>query len=145
MNNIIIRNGVLNDYIAISKISRFELGYNNDVNLIKEQLQIILNSNDDIIFIAELNNQVVGFIHGSKYISLLGPKMINIMALAVDGNCQNMGIGRLLLNALEKWTILNKYSGIRLVSGIDRENAHCFYESMGYDLRKLQKNYIKYL
>ncbi|MDU7240267.1 MAG: hypothetical protein E6292_01645 [Clostridium sp.] len=47
------------------------------------------------------------------------------------------------MNKLEGIAREKKYSGIRLVSGIERENAHRFYERNGYIYRKEQKNFIK--
>ena len=48
-----------------------------------------------------------------------------------------------LLNQGEKWARENGAVGIRLCSGIERENAHKFYFANGYKENKIQKNLKK--
>jgi len=56
---------------------------------------------------------------------------------------RNNGVGSILINNLERRAKENGYSGIRLVSGFERLNAHRFYQKHGYDYRKDQKNFVK--
>ena len=69
--------------------------------------------------------------------------LINILGFVVKEEFRKIGIGNILINNLEKQAKENNYYVIRLVSGVDRVNAHRFYEKHGYINRKEQKNYIK--
>jgi len=74
---------------------------------------------------------------------LYSDSLINILGFVVKEKFRNTGVGNVLLEKLEYWVKDNGYSGIRLVSGFDRLNAHRFYERHGYINRKDQKNFIK--
>ncbi|MHB8963030.1 MAG: GNAT family N-acetyltransferase [Saccharofermentanales bacterium] len=65
------------------------------------------------------------------------------MALVVDKNYRNLGVGRQLMESAEQWARQTGSIGVRLVSGFSREEAHRFYIACGYHLRKEQKNFVK--
>ena len=67
----------------------------------------------------------------------------NILGLAVNPDFQGRGIGRKLMNKLEDYTVENNISFIRLNSAMKREEAHKFYEHIGYTCDKVQKRFIK--
>lgn len=46
---------------------------------------------------------------------------------------------------LEAWARDHAYPFIRLNSALHREDAHAFYQKLGYDGQKLQKRFIKEL
>lgn len=85
-----------------------------------------------------INNKVLSL----RYIEM-SEILIDILGFIVKKDFRNMGIGNLLINELELLAKNNNYSGSRLVSGYDRENAHKFYQKHGYVNIKDQKNFIK--
>lgn len=141
---IIVRESVLEDAKAINRLSEKELGYTHGEKETRKTLEWLLNHKEDGIFVAVDGTEVVGYIHGNYYVSLYAKKMSNIMGIAVNQTYQNQGIGRLLLKRLEQWTVDNGLSGVRLVSGETRTNAHQFYEHCGYAFSKKQMNYLKF-
>lgn len=137
-----IREISISDYKDIYLLNK-ELGYLYEEKKVKERIKYILENTNDIILVAYINNEVIGYIHGSQYELLYSDSLINILGFVVKESYRRMGIGRALIDKLEGFAKENRYSGIRLVSGINRENAHRFYEENGYIYRKEQKNFIK--
>lgn len=69
--------------------------------------------------------------------------MKNIMGIAVFSECKHSGIGKALLTKVEDWAKQAGASGIRLVSGANRTDAHAFYRKCGYTGDKQQINFKK--
>lgn len=143
--NITIRQCIINDYTSIWQINKEALGYDFPKDSTKINLEKSINSDREKIFIAEVNNLVVGYIHGEVYSILYMDKLINILGLAVLEDYQRMGIGRKLILSIESWAKSINAIGVRLNSGINRTNAHGFYRAMGYDNKKYQLRFIKNL
>jgi len=108
-----------------------------------ETLSIILNDETQVIFVAETENKVVGYIPLVNYDVIYADNFKNCLGLAVDNDYKRNGIGSALLKQAEIWAKENGAVGIRLCSGAERVNAHKFYESQGYEVTKLQKNLKK--
>ena len=122
------------DYSCIADIIRNDLGYKNssdsDVAL---RLNKIKNHTDYSTFIAEYDDTVVGFIgliRGHAY--EINEEYIRVASLAVKKKYQNKGIGSKLLEEAEKYAKNANAATIVLNSGIQRINAHDFYEKRGY-------------
>lgn len=130
------------DYKDIFKLNK-ELGYLYDIDKVKGRIEYILNSTKDKVFVAQCEGSVIGYIHGSPYELLFSDPMVNILGFVISEGYRGSGIGNKLIQALEEWASKNGFTGIRLVSGIDRVNAHRFYENHGYVNRKNQKNFVK--
>ena len=142
MNSIQIRQVVESDFQDICLLSK-ELGYECDEQKVKKRIKYILKNTKDIIFVAEQGDEVIGYIHGSPYELIFEDSLVNILGLVVKGQHRKLGVGGKLMEKLESWAKENGFSGVRLVSGADRLNAHKFYESHEYVYRKDQKNFIK--
>lgn len=102
-----------------------------------------LDDSREIVFIAEINNMVVGFVHAEKYDVLYYDTMVNILGLAVAEEYRHKGIGSLLLKAVEQWSEEKNIHFVRLNSGTTRVEAHKFYRTNGYRDDKEQKRFIK--
>lgn len=137
-----IRKVCISDYKDIYLLNK-ELGYLYEEEKVREKIKYIIENEKDIILVAYIDNNIVGYIHGSEYELLYSDSLINILGFVVKESYRKNGIGTALINKLEGIAREKKYSGIRLVSGIERENAHRFYERNGYIYRKEQKNFIK--
>ena len=71
--------------------------------------------------------------------------MANILGLAVAGDHQRCGFGKVLLNEAEQWARNNGIKILRLDSGMKRTSAHEFYRAMDLIDDKDQKRFIKWL
>ena len=96
-------------------------------------LDLMKSDNSYMLFVAEDNNQVVGFVSAVKLIGCIDSSYIEIGCLVVSDNYQKRGGGKLLLEYIES---LGKSNGIKnysITSGLHRKNAHKFYEHNGYE------------
>lgn len=142
MGQINVREIKITDYNDIYLLNQ-ELGYFYPIEKVKDRIAYITENTKDIILVAQQDNEVIGYIHGSPYELLYSDSLINILGFVVKEKYRNTGVGNVLINNLECWAKENGYSGVRLVSGFDRLNAHRFYQKHGYVNRKDQKNFIK--
>ena len=140
-----IRNVRPRDAQALVRICKTALKHETDSGTIKQRIEEL--SRNDSYYIAvyedDHDHRVLGFIQAEKYNLLYGGNGWNIIALAVDPEVQRQGIGKKLLNALEKKASDDRYSFIRLNCNIVRKEAHAFYQSMEYTCDKTQKRFIK--
>lgn len=132
-----VRRANAQDVAAICKISRDDLGYECNAELVFERLMELDNSRE-VVFVAEIDNIVVGYIHAEIYNLLYHETMVNILGIAVSFDYRRHGVGRSLLNHVENWAKELGIYVIRLNSGSTRKEAHAFYRTMGFDNEKEQ-------
>lgn len=139
-----LRKFQVSDHVDICKICNEALGYKCEKSLVKRRLEH-LDKEREMVFVAEVGAKVVGFIHVEKYKILYLESMVNILGLAVANNYQKQGIGRKLMEAAEQWAKENDIYTMRLNSGMNRKEAHQFYQALGFDEEKEQLRLVKYL
>ena len=144
MSDFIIRKIELKDAGELCKICSEEMGYECDPALVKSKIEK-LDSKREAVFVAEEESQLLGFIHVERYEVLDFESMANILGLAVKKDFQKQGLGKALLLAAENWAQENGIYLMRLNSGINRTDAHGFYEHLGYVSEKEQKRFVKNL
>lgn len=140
---IIIRECKVEDYMDIVLLNKNEMGYEYPAEDTKRQLEQLLNDSNHKIYVAIFADKTVGYIHANNYDLLYAPHLKNIMGIAVSSDFKRNGIGKILLNEVEKWAQDAGASGVRLVSGSTRTEAHAFYIKCGYTENKEQKNFKK--
>lgn len=92
-------------------------------------------SEDDryITFVAEADDRIVGLVSMVTAMAIGHPNgYTKINGLGVLPEYQNRGIGGMLLKRAEELAIENGTRYLGLASGFQREDAHTFYEHMGY-------------
>lgn len=141
--NFKIRNANPSDAEAIWKLNSEEMGYSYSLAATKAKLFKLLSDENHRIFVAVADGMIVGYIHANGYELLFAPSMRNVMAIAVSSNFKRKGIGRALLAEVEKWAVESGSTGVRLVSGETRTEAHEFYRKCGYVSNKKQLNFKK--
>lgn len=130
--NYVIRKATVHDAEAIHKLNCDEMGYDYPADKTEEKLKFLLDSTKDAVYVATVNDTVVGYIHANDYDLIYAPHMKNIMGIAVDSSYKHNGIGKALLQQVELWAKETGASGIRLVSGAGRTDAHAFYRKCGF-------------
>ena len=134
------------DAPEVAGICKAALGYDVDVESVKRQIEKLTNDKNQHIIIGyedEKTRKIIGFVHAQMYESFYSDIGLNILGLAVNPDFQGRGIGRKLMNKLEQYAVENRISFIRLNSAMKREEAHKFYEHIGYSCDKVQKRFIK--
>jgi hypothetical protein len=139
-----VREANVNDYIEICKISVDDLGYDCEPSLVKHRLEN-LDLGREVVFVADVDGKVVGYVHAEKFNTLYYKSMVNIQGLAVAKAYQRNGHAKALMNAVENWARENNIDLIRLNSGTIRTGAHEFYRAIGYGNEKTQIRFMKEL
>lgn len=142
--NFQIRECKIEDVNAIWNLNNIEMGYEYSIENTKDKLERLLKSDKDKIFVATVQNTVVGYVHANDYDVIYAPHMKNIMCIAVSSEYKKYGIGKAMLEEIEKWAKETGAFGVRLVSGSTRVGAHEFYRRCGYVGDKQQINFKKY-
>lgn len=138
-----IRPAKAEDANAIQKLA-VQLGYEVTVEDIATRLDWILAEQSHAIFVAEVDGEVFGFVHVREdSLTLLAKQRTEIEALAVDQEVRGRGFGKLLMKKAEEWASSRYFSLMRLRSSIKREEAHKFYEKLGYTNAKTSYLFTK--
>jgi len=110
-----------------------ELGYKTTSAEMNQRLKLILSDTGYRTFVADIDGQVCGMIgtltHASHEHNDLSGKII---ALVVSNKQRRSGIGRALIAAAEKDFAKRKVTRVSLTTRFTREQAHKFYETLGY-------------
>lgn len=78
--------------------------------------------------------EIVTVIGLQPMITLYYGRFIWVCDLVTDVNKRSKGYGEKLLSYIHKWANQNNYKSVALSSGLQRTDAHHFYENkMGYD------------
>lgn len=139
-----MRKADINDASVICRICTDDLGYECSEEFVSNRLKNIDGSRE-VVFAAEVDGTVVGYIHAEIYNTLYFASMINILGLAVSRDNRRQGVGRALITCAENWAKEQEINIVRLNSGSSRKEAHEFYRAMGYDNEKMQVRFLKNL
>ncbi len=138
-----IRQCKITDSKAIHDLNTKEMGYDYPEDKTKEKIANLLASDKDIIYVACVDETVIGYIHANDYDVIYSPHMKNIMGIAVSSGFKRNGVGKALLHSVELWAQATGAAGVRLASGSTRHGAHDFYKHCGYSGDKQQIRFIK--
>jgi N-acetylglutamate synthase-like GNAT family acetyltransferase len=114
------------------------LGYTVTEPAFSQRFETITHSSSDQLFVAEENNQVVGFIHVFIKDLLERETAAEIGGLVIDTNMQSKGAGKALVHAAEEWMEQHNCNRMVVKSNIIRKEAHGFYQHLGYEINKQQ-------
>ena len=84
-------------------------------------------------------NDIVAVIGFQPMITLYYGRFIWVCDLVTDVNNRSKGYGEKLLSYIHKWANENKYESVVLSSGLQRTDAHRFYEN------KMDYNKVSYV
>ncbi len=114
----------------------------NMLNFEKHYNKIKDNDNYYIVE-ASFEDKLVGTAMGCIITALDGNFMV-VENVIVSETLRGLGIGKMIMQELDRYAHSNNCEYSILVSSGFRKNAHKFYESMGYDddVRGFRKNYI---
>jgi GNAT superfamily N-acetyltransferase len=145
MSNCKIREALLTDSSQIAHLSD-QLGYPAEPVKVMERMTRIFSTRDNCIFVAETDDQkVVGWIHGFLTQLVESELRAEIGGLIVGQAQRNKGIGRALLEAVEKWAAERKAGQVSARCNVKRLESHQFYEKLGYRVAKTQMAFRKSL
>lgn len=132
--NIIIREIESKDYLSITAIWRDALGRlsASDEN-VAQTFEKMKGDRRYCTFVADMDGNVVGFATAVETLAIDQPNgYIKVNGLAVLPEFQHRGIGKMLMERVERLAEERNISLIGLASGFQRTDAHEFYEHLGY-------------
>jgi len=138
---IIIREMTANDATAVNALSK-QLGYPLSIGQTLQNINMILQSKDHTAFVAEYENEIVGWIGAAQAIMIEVMPHCEINGLVIDENHRGMGIGKLLINNVKQWAKEKGNNKIGLHCNVKRTEAHLFYQHLGFTELKQQKNFV---
>ena len=138
---ITIREITTKDAKAVNALSR-QLGYPLSIEQTLQNIHAVLHSNDHIAFVAEYENDIVGWIGASQAIMIEVMKHCEINGLVIDQDHRGMGIGKLLIDKVKQWARKKDNTKLGLHCNVKRTEAHLFYEHLGFAEIKQQKNFV---
>jgi GNAT superfamily N-acetyltransferase len=112
------------------------MGYQVGEDEIRGRLEALPDGH--AVLVAESGSEGVGWVHVAIGHSLIVGARAEIAGLAVVPHAQGLGVGSALLAAGERWAAGRGVRTIYLRSGAEREEAHGFYRSRGYEVVKTQ-------
>lgn len=142
MDNVKIRRARLGDEMSLAQLAT-QMGYPVTASEAKKRLKDILRQKGEILLVADVYGQAIGYVLGTTIIEINTPKTLRLGGMVVNENYRQWGIGRMLMKGLEKWTKQEKFEMILVPTNIKRKNAHKFYEKIGYERFKTQYLYLK--
>lgn len=138
-----LRAAELQDAPEIARLSG-ELGYSADPKVIARRLRTLLRSATDKVLVAESSSGlVVGWVHGFLSQLIESNYRVEIGGLVVVVSERRQGIGRRLVAEIETWAKARGAMELSVRCRDAREEAHRFYECIGYRCVKTQRVFRK--
>jgi ribosomal protein S18 acetylase RimI-like enzyme len=138
------------DIVAVMQLHR-ELGWNPafqaDGTTLKQRLETLITEDGALLLVAEVDGQVVGYIHGQMVVYLLfaGREML-ISEVFVVKEARGQGVGKALIAAIEREAVKQRCFRISVLNSRERESyKRGFYPSLGYQERPQTANFTKRL
>jgi|SRR5579864_2256908 len=141
-----IRQAQLYDCNAMAELA-LQLGYECAGEEVRDRLTQMQDLRHQYaVFVAELpGGQIAGWVGAYLFHSIEVESCAEISGLVVDQNLRSRGIGKILLDAAERWAIEIGCQTISVRSNVKRDRAHRFYSNNGYQHVKTQKEFRKVL
>jgi GNAT superfamily N-acetyltransferase len=123
-----------------------QLGYPSTAEEVRKRLSQMKDANQYALFVAELpTGQIAGWIGMSVFRAVELETVAEITGLIVDEDVRSCGIGKILLDAADRWARRVGCHVISVRSNVTRDRAHQFYTNNGYGHVKTQKELRKKL
>ena len=121
-----IRTARLTDAPTIAELT-IQLGYEVPLSTLTDRLGRLLAKDDQQFLVAEIDGDVVGWVHVGLTENIDTGVYAHIGGLVVDRRHRKERIGRLLMTEAEAWARGRSCDVVRLWSTVSRTDAHRFY------------------
>jgi GNAT superfamily N-acetyltransferase len=125
------------DAEGVAKLS-VQLGYESNIAQTLIRIQQIKNSNENCAFVAVIDDQVLGWIHGFYTLRIESDPFVEIGGLIVDETCRNLKIGKQLIDSVNLWAKKHEVKKLKVRCNSKRTESHKFYERVGFKQNKQQ-------
>lgn len=140
-----VRPATLADAAQLASLAG-QLGYASTPAQVAARFREIEGEREHVLLVAENSHGVLaGYIEVFPFRTIGADARIEVASLVVDESCRSQGVGRLLMERAEAWGRAQGFREAGLRSNVIREQAHTFYENLGYRVNKTQKSFRKKL
>ncbi|MEY2577720.1 MAG: hypothetical protein QOI49_544 [Verrucomicrobiota bacterium] len=144
MNEVVVRKANSTDATRVAELSGI-LGYPVEHETMQRRLEKLGGCEEHVVFVAEVDGEIVGWIHGEERELLVADRIGEICGLVVAEGQRASGVGRRLVEAVEQWARGRGLEQVSVRSNVARPESHPFYEKVGYTRVKTQHAYRKKL
>jgi len=127
------------DQQVVSELMR-QLGYDIPSAELARRLDRILALETHYAAVAEEGGRILGFVHAYERHTLERPRSVVVQSIVVDSSARKTGAGKLLMIDAENWARKKGIRHVVLYTRTDRDDAHAFYEHIGY--RKVATSHL---
>jgi GNAT superfamily N-acetyltransferase len=110
-----------------------QLGYQLAVEEVRRRYDAVTRFESHALIVAEDDGSIVALCHVYARPALDKPPEAVVQALVVDETRRGGGVGKLMMDAAERWAVEQGFDAITLSSHDARSDAHAFYEAFGYE------------
>jgi ribosomal protein S18 acetylase RimI-like enzyme len=122
----------------LSELFAIEVDFQIDLEKQQRGLELLFESNQAVIFVAEIENQIIGMCSLQLLISTAqGSKVGLIEDLIITKNHQKQGIGKQLLETVKNWAKQQGLTRLQLLADKNNQNALDFYQSNDWKTTQL--------
>jgi len=140
LSNIEVRDMLPDDLPAVCDLN-LQLGYSGTEEQIRGRFQGIRQHAGERLFAALLGQRVVGWLHVQSHHSLDSEPYAEIRGLVVNRKDRRRGVGRALVGRAHEWAKECRHQTLLARSNVQREEAHPFYSTLGFQVTKTQHTY----
>jgi GNAT superfamily N-acetyltransferase len=135
----------LSDAAAVADLCS-QLGYPATAAEMERRIGPLLERDDHALLVATVDGEwVIGWVHVCAVTLLEIDPLAEIWGLVVDAEERGRGVGARLMAAAEAWARDGGLKVMGLRSRRQREEAHRFYERLGYEIVKTSYTFRKTL
>ncbi|MBI5629383.1 MAG: GNAT family N-acetyltransferase [Elusimicrobia bacterium] len=141
-----IRPAAIEDGPRLAELS-VQLGYPSSSEQVSARLIKVQSLDSGAVFIGEIDGRVAGWVevHQRQPLLVDGGSEAEVMGLVVDAGLRRSGLGRKLMDKAERWAQSRGCRFLRVRTNVVRQDAHAFYERLGFAKVKTQTVYKKTL
>jgi len=107
-----------------------------------ERIREVAKKENGVMFVAESSRDVVGVIFGNRGTAKKTRHSL-FLVMGVRQSHWNQGVGRVLLEAIEKWATTRQLHRLELTVQISNAQAIALYEKMGFGREGTKRHSLK--
>ena len=121
-----------------------ELGYRSTSEEIAARLSVLDKSDRHRVLVAAgERSAILGWIAAEERLVLESGERTEIVGLVVDSKFRQRGVGRALIDEVERWAQSRGRDRVVVRSNAARSESHPFFQAAGYARSKTQHVYVK--
>ncbi|HVO20498.1 MAG TPA: GNAT family N-acetyltransferase [Anaeromyxobacter sp.] len=87
---------------------------------------------DHCLLVASEGERILGWVHAHGVRLVFYRPFAEVGGIVVEARSRKRGVGAALMDGAETWARRMGYREVRLRSAVEREDAHGFYQHLGY-------------